>query len=83
MFISVLRTIKLTYFLVPNSEFRICSTEASIERCWVAQWVKHLTLDFGSGHDLRVMGASSPSGSDCSALSMESPVPLLLVLPLP
>ena len=22
---------------------------------WVAQLVKHLTLDFGSGHDLRVM----------------------------
>ena len=23
--------------------------------CLVAQWVKQLTLDFGSGHDLRVM----------------------------
>ena len=22
---------------------------------WVAQLVKHLTLDFGSGHDLRVL----------------------------
>ena len=23
---------------------------------WVAQWVKHLTLDFSLGHDLRVRG---------------------------
>ena len=25
---------------------------------WVAQSVKHLTLDFGSGHDPRVVGSS-------------------------
>ena len=29
----------------------------------VAQRVKHPTLDFGSGHDLRVMGLSPVSGS--------------------
>jgi len=29
----------------------------------VAQWVKHLTLDFGSGQDLRIMGSSPTSGS--------------------
>ena len=30
---------------------------------WVAQWVKHPTLEFGSGHDLRVMRLSPPLGS--------------------
>ena len=30
---------------------------------WVAQLVEHLTLDFGSGHDLRVMGSSPVLGS--------------------
>jgi len=36
---------------------------------WVAQSVRHLTLDFGSGHDLRVMRSSPASGS---AQAMES-----------
>ena len=36
---------------------------------WVAQLVKCPTLDFGSGHDLRVMELSHELGS---ALSMES-----------
>ena len=30
---------------------------------WVAQSVKHLTLDFGSGHGLRVMRWNPMSGS--------------------
>ena len=30
---------------------------------WVALWVKHLILDFYSGHDLRVMGLSPALGS--------------------
>ena len=30
---------------------------------WVAQLVECPTPDFGSGHDLRVMGSSSTSGS--------------------
>ena len=29
----------------------------------MAQLVEHLTLDFGSGHDPRVMGSSPMSGS--------------------
>lgn len=29
---------------------------------WVAQRVKHLTLDFGSGHDLRVVSSSPALG---------------------
>ena len=35
---------------------------------WVAQSVKRLTLDFGSGRDSRVMGSSPALGS---ALSVE------------
>ena len=35
---------------------------------WVAQSVEYPTLDFGSGHDLRVVGLSPTS---VSALSME------------
>ena len=30
---------------------------------WVAQSVKHLTLDFGSGHGPGVMGSNPVSGS--------------------
>jgi len=29
---------------------------------WVAQSVEHPTFDFGSGHDLRVLGSSPESG---------------------
>ena len=36
---------------------------------WVTQSVRHPTVDFGSGHDLRVMRLSSISGS---ALGTES-----------
>lgn len=43
---------------------------------WVAQWVEHPTLGFGSGPDLRVMGSNLAWGS---TLSMES---LLVLLPL-
>ena len=32
----------------------------------MAQSVEHLTLDFGSGHDPRVMGSSPASGSELS-----------------
>ena len=35
---------------------------------WVAQSVKHVTLDLGSGHDLRVMRSSPTLGS---VLNME------------
>ena len=36
---------------------------------WVAQLVKHQTLDFGSGHDLQGV-RSSPSGAPSSAGSL-------------
>ena len=35
---------------------------------WMAQSIVHVTLDFGSGHDPRVVGPRSESGS---ALSVE------------
>ena len=44
------------------------SKNSSIWDAWVAQSVKHLTLDFRSGHDLMDMRSSPTSGS---ALSME------------
>ena len=34
---------------------------------WVAQLVEHLTLDFGSGYNLRVLGFSLASGSALSS----------------
>lgn len=34
-----------------------------LRSAWVAQLVKHPTLDFGSGHDLRVLRLSPVSGS--------------------
>ena len=41
---------------------------------WVAQLVKQSTLDFGSGHDLRVLGSSSTlSGQSAQAISPFSP----------
>ena len=46
---------------------------------WVAQSVRHLILDFGSGHGLRVLGSSLELGSVLSAVCLGSS----LLLPLP
>ena len=46
---------------------------------WVAQSVKHLTLDFDSGHDLMVVGSSPALGS---ALSVKPAWELSPSLPL-
>ena len=43
---------------------------------WVAQSVKHLTLDFSSGHDLGVLGSNPASSSAHSLLEILS-LPLL------
>ena len=48
----------------------------TVRGTWVAQLVKHLTLDFGSSHDLRVLRSSSMWGLP---LSMESANPSLSV----
>ena len=53
---------------------------------WVAQSVKHLTLDFGSGHDLRVVRFSPELGSRLTprwAWSLLKILSLPLLLPLP
>ena len=47
-----------------------------------AQLVKCLTLDFGSGHDLRVLGLSPVLGSALSGDSARDSLPLPLPLPL-
>ena len=50
------------------------------EQCgaWAAQLVECLTLDFGSGHDLRVVEWSPASGSTrFEILSLLLPLPLL------
>jgi len=50
---------------------------------WVAQLVKHPTLDFSSGHDLRVIRSNPALGSVLSvepawdSLSLPLPLPLL------
>ena len=46
----------------------------------MAQSVEHWTLDFGSGHDLRVMGSSPVSGTVLSVASAWGSVSLPLPL---
>ena len=43
----------------------------------MAQSFEHPTLDFGSGHDLRVVRSSPVSGSVYSAESAQDSLPLL------
>ena len=53
----------------------------SMRGAWLAQLVKHLTLDFGSGHDLSVVRYSSVPSSILSGESAEgsvSPSPFAL-----
>ena len=59
-----------------------------IRGTWVAQQVKHPTLDFGSGHDLKVIRSSSALSSELGvepvkvlSLSFSLPsIPTLLML---
>ena len=50
---------------------------------WVAQLVKHLILDFGSGHDLRVLRSRPVMGSPWAwnLLKILSPLPSAPSLP--
>ena len=52
----------------------------SSQGTWVAQSVRHLTLDFGSRHDLAVRRSSPASGSVLSAQSLLGILPLSLSL---
>lgn len=47
----------------------------------MAQSVKHLALDFGSGHDLRVVGSSPVTGSTLWIMLKILSLPLLLPFP--
>jgi len=53
----------LPYDALGNAQRILKSFIQQTRDAWVAQSVKHLTLDLGSGHDLRVMGSSPASGS--------------------
>ena len=44
-----------------ESDFQLCNQKMSGAPGWLAQLVKCPTLDFGSGHDLRVMRSSPVS----------------------
>ena len=46
---------------------KTCLKTDKFEDAWVAQLVKHPTLDFGLGHDLRDMRSSPTLGSGLSA----------------
>ena len=50
---------------------------------WVAQLVKYLTLDFGSGHDLGFVRLSPTSGSMLSGKSASLPLSSSPSYPLP
>ena len=52
-----------------------------LRSCWVAQSTKHLTLDFGSGHDLRVVRLNTIC--DAHRASVMSVKPAWYSLPLP
>ena len=68
---------------------RVCFLK-NYRAAWVAQWIKHRTLDLGSGHDLGIMRLSPASGfalgmelawdSLCPSVSHIFPSPQLLVL---
>lgn len=50
-------------------EYCVIMKKEELRGAWAAQWVKRLTLGFGSGHDLRALPGSPVSDS---ALSRES-----------
>ena len=54
--------------------------KAPVGGAWVAQSGEHPTLDFGSGHDPRVVGSSPTSGSRLAARSL---LGILCLLSLP
>ena len=49
---------------------------------WVAQLVKHLTLDFGSSYNVTVLGLSPTSGSVLTVRSLIGILSLPLCVPL-
>ena len=60
-------TYNLCHSIKHNNEHRI--QKIKDKDTWVAELVKHLTLDFSTGHDLIVVGSTPALGS---ALDMEA-----------
>ena len=59
VFIKIL----ITVFISSEKVFLYFILKNHFTSAWVAQSVKYLTLDFGLGHDLRVVRSSSALGS--------------------
>ena len=57
--------------------------KSKLSGAWVAQSVKHPTLDFGSCHDPRIVGSNPASGSTLTAWKLLGILSLSLSLPLP
>ena len=57
-------------------------SKVSLRVAWMAQLVEHLTLGFGSGHDLRVMELNPTWGSVLSGESVGEFLSLSLCLSL-
>jgi len=66
-------------FIVAGLKDQHCSflLELALRGAWMAQSVEHPTLDFSSGHDLRVVGLSpvlgSVLGGESAGESLSSP----------
>ena len=61
----------------------LCFKTLQTHSAWVAQSIKHTTLDFGSGHDLMILRSSPTSGSLLTAWRLLGILILPLSLPLP
>lgn len=67
--IFLLLVIPLFCALVFTESWLLTSRNYSLRGVWVAQWVGRLTPDFGSGHDLTVLGAVLSGVSAWEALT--------------
>ena len=74
---------KHTFPLRGRWDSYICNYECSFEGAWVAESVKCPTLDFGSGHDLKVVRSSPKLGSALMARSLRGILSLPFSLTLP
>ena len=57
-----------------------CIKKLENRSAWLAQSARHLAVDFGSGHDLRIVG-SSPGSNSLLSVDSGSPSPLPSVPP--
>ena len=69
--------------LLPSQMSAFSLSTATSRGAWVAQSVKPLTLDFSSGHDLRVLGLSLTLAPRSMRSLLEVSLSLSLLLPIP